>query len=93
MNIIKFMRIRRKNKMLKELERQSKRNKCCETCKYCKLYDVTLGYDHYMCILKEPNFNGSDAIYRHICDNYAPCKKYKKYLNSLKGDKNECIKR
>ena len=87
MNFIEFIRVKRRHKMIKELEEQSKRKKCCESCKFCKLYEIIWGYNHYTCALKVPDFETA-RVQDNICYYYEPCKKYKKYLNIVEGDKN-----
>lgn len=86
MNIIEIIRIRRLNKKIKDIERQSKRNKCCESCKFCILSEITLGYEEYSCLLKNPNFDGMpENIYHYKCNHYKPCRKFRKYLELI-GD-------
>lgn len=81
MKIFKALKIRKENKIKDNIERQSRRKECCESCKYCYESDSAFGYTYYNCFLKEPNFNGcDDDIYMYKCENYKPCRKYRKYL-------------
>ncbi len=85
MNLFTFLTIRAKNSTKQEIIRQSKRKICCETCRYCYLHSVLNGYSFYKCLLKEVGFDGNEVeILKYKCENYNPCRKYKKYLDSLK---------
>lgn len=82
MSIINVLRVRKENKIKREIKRQSKRKICCESCKYCYFRGIENGYAYYGCWLRELNFDGDEeSIYKYKCDNYKPCKKYKKYLD------------
>lgn len=83
MSFINEFKIIRKNKREKEKQYQSKRNKCCESCKYCYVSEFFNGYENYNCYLKELGFeNDTHSIFTYKCNNYKPCRKYKKYLEN-----------
>lgn len=84
MNIFKILWIRRKNKLLKDNIKQSKRKKCCESCKY--LREVFNVYTNdYKCLLRQNEFHNSYSDINKIrCKRYEPCRKYKKYLKMKK---------
>lgn len=82
MNIFKILLIRRRNKLLKEQIKQSKRKKCCESCKYLKIKHCEY-YTTKKCRLEQSQFN-EYHIDKSICKRYEPCRKYKKYLKMKK---------
>ena len=83
MDFINTFKIRRKNRREKEKQYQSKRSKCCESCKYCYVSEFYNGYENYSCFLEEKGFeNDIDSIFTYKCNNYKPCRKYKKYLEN-----------
>lgn len=79
MGIISTMKIRKKNIKERERSYQSKRNVCCETCKYCYESESFNGYARYSCFLKQIGFDNNE-LFKYKCENYKPCRKYKKYL-------------
>lgn len=85
MNIFKIIKIRRQNKIKREINKQRKRKQCCESCRYCYIAGETFGYVYFECRLDEIDFEGSPkGIYEYKCNNYSPCRDYKKYLKYSK---------
>lgn len=85
MGFIKSIKIRLENKKKAELEHQSSKKMGCQTCAYLRKVDQCFGYAQHECWLKDPNFvNDENHIYSYKCDNYKPCRRYKKYLKNKK---------
>lgn len=90
MRIFKILRIRRRNRLKREINKQSKRKQCCESCKYCYISGECFGYVYYDCRLDELDFDGSpQGICKFKCEDYEPCREYKKYLKNKKYYKQE----
>lgn len=83
MSLIKALKIRRMNKIKNKKQYQSKRTECCESCKYCYVSEFYNGYGYYKCFLNVSEFdNSEESVITFKCDNYKPCRKYKKYLEN-----------
>lgn len=76
-----FFKIRKNNIYEKRRRYYSTQKRSCNTCKYCLLQDIMMGYSCYICKYRHPDFNQcEDELTFFVCDQYKPKRTYKKYL-------------
>lgn len=75
--MFKFFKIRRENKREKLRRHYYGRREACETCKYC--YSTDKLRHLYKCLYNDPGFLKKRTL-NHICDQYKPERKFKRYL-------------